>query len=70
MNLDFITLNRVVAKRNGIVMEDLLLLGKRKTFKKNGFIFGESILLKNDVNQEQKVPRQEPLEHSWKKLNT
>ncbi|MFY0147708.1 hypothetical protein [Bacillus cytotoxicus] len=51
------------------MIDDIFLIGNRKPLNRRGLIFAETLIVQNDLNKNIKSPRQEPLEHSWKKLN-
>lgn len=67
---EFLSLNRNLVQRRGKIIDDIFLIGSRKPLKRNGMIFCEDLIVNNDSKQEVSYPRQEPLEHSWKRLNT
>ncbi|MED1650217.1 hypothetical protein [Bacillus pacificus] len=67
---DFLSLERNQIQRNGKIIDDILLIGNRRSLKRNGIILCENLIVNNDSNKEAIYPRQEPLEHSWKRLNT
>ncbi|MFY0204845.1 hypothetical protein P3K85_19975 [Bacillus cytotoxicus] len=60
---------RNIISRNGKMIDDIFLIGNRKPLNRRGLIFAETLIVQNDLNKNIKSPRQEPLEHSWKKLN-
>lgn len=66
---EFLSLKRNSIQRNGKVIDDIFLIGNRKSLKRNGIILCENLIVNNDSNKEANYPRQEPLEHSWKRLN-
>ncbi|MDA2228133.1 MULTISPECIES: hypothetical protein [Bacillus cereus group] len=67
---EFLILKRNPSLRNGEIIDDIFLVGNRKSLKRNARIFCEDLIVNNDSKQEVNYPRQEPLEHSWKRLNT
>lgn len=67
---EFLSLTRNSVQRGGRIIDDIFLVGNRKSLKRNGRIFCEDLIVNNDSKQEVNYPRQEPLEHSWKRLNT
>ncbi|HDR5271709.1 hypothetical protein E8M24_28390 [Bacillus thuringiensis] len=67
---ELLSLKRNSVQRNGKIIDDIFFIGNRKSLKRNGMIFCEDLIVNNDSKQEVNNPRQEPLEHSWKRLNT
>ncbi|MES5957441.1 hypothetical protein QCI42_29545 [Bacillus fungorum] len=67
---EFLVLKKNPPLRKGKIIDDIFLVGNRKSLKRNGIIFCEDLVVNNDLNKKTKYPRQEPLEHSWKRLNT
>ncbi|MEB8692008.1 hypothetical protein P4H09_24275 [Bacillus cereus] len=67
---ELLSLKRISIQRAGKIIDDIFFIGSRKSLKRNGMIFCEDLIVNNDSKQEVNYPRQEPLEHSWKRLNT
>ncbi|AYF84978.1 hypothetical protein ACTFP3_07170 [Bacillus cereus group sp. MYBK5-2] len=63
-------MNRSALQRKGTIIDNIIQTGNRKTVNRNGYIFRDKSIIQNDSKQEVNYPRQEPLEHSWKRLNT
>ena len=63
-------MNRSALQKTGTIIDNIILTGNRKTVTRNGYIFRDTLVIRNDANKDMNYPRQEPLEHSWKRLNT
>ncbi|MBZ8125562.1 hypothetical protein [Bacillus thuringiensis] len=67
---DLQKMNRSALQRKGTIIDNIIQTGNRKTVNRNGYIFRDTSIIQNNSKQEVNYPRQEPLEHSWKRLNT
>ncbi|HDR8076358.1 TPA: hypothetical protein QC443_002506 [Bacillus cereus] len=71
-NLDYLLGSRIQHTRKGIVIDPkhLIMTGTRETAIVKGVLFNFSSQAPAENKQGSiKIPRQEPLEHSWKKMN-
>ncbi|PFJ16501.1 hypothetical protein COI89_10850 [Bacillus cereus] len=62
--------NRTTSTRRGTIIDNMFLFGDRKPLKHSGLILCNHIVTRDNTDEAINYPRQEPLEHSWKKLNT
>lgn len=69
LDLDLQTLSRAKTSKKALVMNDLLIIGTRKAIPRKGYILTNTIVTNDNLNSDIVVPRQEPLEYSWKKMN-
>ncbi len=69
MDIDLFTLSRDIPYRKAKIIENIITSCKRNPLKKRGYILSDAFENQTDSSPEVKTPRQEPLEHAWKKLN-
>lgn len=69
IDIDLLTLSRNIPYRKAKIIENIITSCKRSPLKKRGYILSDAFENQNDSSLEIKTPRQEPLEHAWKKLN-
>ncbi|MDA2116904.1 hypothetical protein PDN31_16275 [Bacillus cereus] len=70
LDIDLQVSTRPKVSRKAEIIEDFLKTGNRKPALRQGYILTNTVVANDNSNTEIVVPRQEPLEYSWKKMNT